>query len=85
MRFSISESSSPRAKSSSRQCTRNRSSRTSTVMVPGVMVMELPRITLPEPVLSRVWKEVTSGCTTRRGDQMRRMVAMPDLNTSPTR
>ena len=75
----------PTSKESSRQWIRNRSSRTSTVMVPGVMVMELASTTLPASVRSLVWKDVTSGWVTSLGDQISRMVAQAALMTSLTR
>lgn len=57
----------------------------STVIVPGVMVMEFASTTLPGSVRTWVWNEVISGSTTSFGDQTSLIVAHAERKTSFTR
>lgn len=64
---------------------RNKSSCMSTVIVPGVMVMEFASTTLPGSVRTWVWNEVISGSTTSFGDHTSLIVAHAERKTSFTR
>ena len=60
----------PSASSLSRQWTQNTSPSTDTVMVPGVSVMELARITFAMLVFKSVLKYTSMGSGTRRGERI---------------